>query len=86
MFDEKIFKLNASVPAYTPYTYEKRTYTVEEIQNILSIGRNAAYELVKSNQFRSVRVGGNIRISKKNFDTWLDGISENCETEVFTNE
>lgn len=50
----------------------KRTYTVDEIQDILGIGRTAAYNLVKQNQFRSVRIGGSIRISKKSFDAWLD--------------
>ena len=50
----------------------KRTYTVDEIQDILSISRPTAYNLVKSNVFRSVRVGGHIRISKKSFDEWLD--------------
>ena len=52
--------------------YEKRTYTVEEIQNILGIIRHTAYNLVKKGLFHSVRVGGHIRISKKSFDEWLD--------------
>lgn len=86
MFDERVAKLNEGILAYTPDTYEKRTYTVEEIQTILSIGRNASYTLVKSNQFHSVRVGGTIRISKKSFDAWLDGTSESGETEVSTDE
>lgn len=50
----------------------KRTYTVDEIQDILRIGRTSAYKLVKQNLFRSVRIGGSIRISKKSFDAWLD--------------
>ena len=50
----------------------KRTYTVDEIQDILSVSRPTAYNLVKSNVFHSVRVGGRIRISKKSFDAWLD--------------
>lgn len=53
----------------TTYTPEqKRTYTVSEIQNILSISRPTAYTLVKKNLFRSIRIGGKIRISKKSFD------------------
>lgn len=52
--------------------YDKRTYTVNEIQDILSIGRTSAYQLIKSNAFRCVRIGGRIRISKKSFDVWLD--------------
>ena len=57
--------------------YEKRTYTVSEIQDILGIGRVSAYSLVKSNVFRSVRVGDSIRISKRSFDAWLD---EGCQS------
>ena len=75
MFEEKISAMNGSITeGYALPTYEKRTYTVEEIQTILDIGRNSAYELVKSKVFHSVRVGGNIRISKKSFDEWLDGM------------
>ena len=59
----------------SPSELEKRVYTVDEIQDILSIGRNAAYELVKSGQFHTVRIGGSIRISKKSFDAWLDQLS-----------
>lgn len=60
----------------TPVPVEKRTYTVTEIQEILGIGRNSAYALVKSNVFSSVRIGESIRISKRSFDAWLD---ENCQ-------
>ena len=56
----------------TPTEYEKRTYTVSEIQDILGIGRVSAYSLVKSNVFRSGRVGDSIRVSKRSFDAWLD--------------
>lgn len=55
-----------------PTSIDKRTYTVDEIQDILEISRSSAYNLVKRNLFRSVRIGGSIRISKKSFDTWLD--------------
>ncbi|NCD03856.1 MAG: DNA-binding protein [Clostridia bacterium] len=55
-----------------PNNCEKRTYTVSEIQEILNIGRNSAYELVKTASFKSIMVGRVIRISKKSFDEWLD--------------
>lgn len=75
MFEEKIIEMNEGITeCFALPIYEKRTYTVEEIQNILGIGRNSAYELVKLKSFRSVRIGGNIRISKKSFDEWLDGV------------
>lgn len=52
--------------------YEKRVYTVEEIMDILNIGKNAAYSLVNSGVFHYVKVGGHYRISKKSFDIWLE--------------
>ena len=43
---------------------EPRTYTVEQIAAILNIGRTTAYQLVKEEQFRIVRIGNAIRVSK----------------------
>lgn len=59
-------------PEQTGVSNQKRTYTVPEIQDILDISRPTAYALIKKNYFRSIRVGGQIRISKKSFDEWLD--------------
>ena len=56
---------------------QKRVYTVEEIQEILGIGKNAAYDLIKTGKFNTIKVGGHYRISKKSFDAWLDKIEEN---------
>lgn len=52
-------------------THERRTYTVDEIAEILDIGRTSAYNLVKQNLFKSVRIGTTIRISKKSFEEWM---------------
>lgn len=51
---------------------EKRVYRVYEIQEILGIGQNTAYTLVRRKEFRSVQIGDHIRISKKSFDRWLE--------------
>lgn len=73
MFDEKIEEMNRETAiAQVEYVQNKRTYTVNEIQDILEISRPTAYALVKRNLFRSIRIGGQIRISKKSFDEWLD--------------
>ncbi|MCD7817658.1 MAG: helix-turn-helix domain-containing protein [Lachnospiraceae bacterium] len=74
MFEERIEALNKAAEAAQPSVIgcDKRTYTVDEIQDILGISRTSAYNLVKTEAFRSVRVGGHIRISKKSFDEWLD--------------
>ena len=70
--EEKCLRNEKNAEAIMERPDEKRTYTVDEIQDILSISRPTAYNLVKKNVFHSVRVGGHIRISKKSFDDWLD--------------
>ncbi len=76
MFEDRIASLNDitehEIQALDGQLPGKRTYTVDEIQDILGISRTTAYNLVKTQAFHSVRVGGHIRISKKSFDEWLD--------------
>lgn len=72
MFEEKIAEVNAMSMAGQITDVDKRVYTVDEIQDILGISRPTAYNLVKKNVFRSIRVGGHIRVSRRSFDEWLD--------------
>ena len=72
--EQRIMELNASGNT-SPAASEdsgKRTYSIEEIQQILDISRSTAYSLIKRKLFKSVKVGKQIRISKKSFDEWLD--------------
>ena len=46
---------------------------VDDLMPILDIGRNAAYELVRSGQIRSVRIGRQIRIPKDAILEYLFG-------------
>lgn len=78
MFEERIAALNQRTEESASSgasQFDKRTYTVDEIQDILGISRTSAYNLVKKKEFHSVRIGGSIRISKKSFDEWLDAVS-----------
>ena len=55
MFEDRIAALNqANIEkmAMGAMQYDKRTYTVDEIQDILGISRTSAYNLVKKNYFR----------------------------------
>ena len=52
---------------------EKRCYCVKELQEILSVSRDAVYELLKRREFSWVMISGKYRISKISFDEWLDG-------------
>ena len=38
---------------------------VEDLMSVLDIGRNTAYELVRSGQIESIRVGRQLRITKQ---------------------
>ena len=74
MIDERVTNRMNMTPSQMDHQpiQDKRVYTVDEIQDILGIGRTSAYSLVKQKLFRSVRIGGSSRISKKSFDEWLD--------------
>ena len=51
---------------------EKRTYSVQEIADILQISRSMSYNLCKQPLFKTVKVGKYVRVSKPSFDEWLD--------------
>lgn len=72
MFEERIERMNLETQNQPQLQFDKRTYTVDEIQDILGISKPTAYALVHRGEFRSIRIGGQIRISKKSFDAWLD--------------
>ena len=76
LLEQRIADLNANSSAPPAVSdgkaKEKRTYSIDEIQQILDISRSTAYLLIKRKLFKSVKVGKQIRISKKSFDEWLD--------------
>ena len=52
--------------------FECRTYTVNDIAQILGVSQARAYRLVQEGLFKSVRIGNAIRIPKRSFDKWLE--------------
>ena len=46
---------------------------VEDLIPILAIGRNTAYELVRSGQIRSIKVGRQLRIPRNAVIAFLNG-------------
>lgn len=57
---------------------ECRTLHVEDVQNILGIGRSQAYMLVRKASvsddapFKVMRLGNRLLVSKKSFDDYLE--------------
>ena len=50
------------------------TLRVEDLMPILGIGRNTAYELVRSGQIGSIRIGKQLRIPKQALIAYLTKI------------
>lgn len=48
------------------------TLRAEELMPVLGIGRNTAYELVRSGKLRSIRVGRQVRIPKNALIEFLE--------------
>lgn len=74
MFEERIAAMNQRTEeamAANAVQFDKRTYTVDEIQDILGISRTSAYNLVKRkfSQCPHWRQHQNLQ---KSFDEWLD--------------
>ena len=47
--------------------------TIEELMPVLSVGRNVAYELVRSGQIKSTHIGKHARILKPDLRYFLEG-------------
>lgn len=47
--------------------------SVPQVAELLNIGRNTVYELVRSHQLRSVRIGRQIRIPRSALEDYLNG-------------
>jgi excisionase family DNA binding protein len=51
---------------------EQEFISLNELQEILGIGRTKAYDLVTSGDLPAVRIGRIIRISKRDLTNWLE--------------
>lgn len=57
---------------------DRAVYTVEDIRQILNLGRTGTYEFVNKvfkdqKPFRVLKIGRQLRIPKAEFDRWLYG-------------
>ena len=53
---------------------EKRTYSVQEVADMLQISKSRAYALCKQSQFKTVKIGKYVRILKSS--NWLDSAEQ----------
>lgn len=51
----------------------KQCYTVDDLMEILGVGRKAVYSLLHSGEFRVLKFPGiGFRIPKEGFDSWMN--------------
>jgi len=50
---------------------EKRPTSFDELAPLLNVGRNTAYELVRSGQIKSIKIGSQYRILKNELQLYL---------------
>lgn len=55
---------------------DKLTLTVKEMSKILGIGANKAYQLTKTEDFPTIRLGTKILIPVKGLNEWIENQSK----------
>jgi len=45
---------------------------VKDVQKVLCVSKNVAYELVNSKNFPSVRIGRSFRVPREALKTWIE--------------
>ena len=66
-----IHKGGVTIKNYTTFDNMPLTIRVEDLMPILGIGRNTAYELVRSGQIFSIKVGRQLRIPKQSLISFI---------------
>lgn len=59
-----------------------RTYTVDDIAAILGIAKSTAYRLVNSGEFKTIRIGYAIRISRVSVNSSSDLSGKNASAKL----
>jgi len=75
-------KIAPETPAVEPSDQTRKTvrhaplvYRVEEIAQLLAISNRAAYNLCNTTKdFKVIRLGSSIRVSKQSFDDWFAAV------------
>lgn len=53
-------------------SFTKKSYSVEEVMQMLDVARQTVYKLIKQGCFQAVMLENGYRIMKDSFDKWLD--------------
>ena len=59
------------------FTEYDEILSIEEVMEILHIGKNSVYSLLKSNEIRNIRVGKRYIVPKQSVINFIAAITEN---------
>ncbi len=57
----------------------KKLYRVEEVAEVLTVGRTKVFDLIRSGRLASVKVGGSRRITEKAIEDYIDSLAAESE-------
>jgi excisionase family DNA binding protein len=63
-----------------------RVYTVETVQGVLPFKRAKLYQLLRSGELKSVRVGGKRLILEEHIEEFLQSLRERADTQPWLDE
>lgn len=55
-----------------------KVLTVSDVQNILKIGKNQAYDLFHRRDFPTIHIGARLRVTESAFAQWLEAQGGMC--------
>ena len=59
------------------FTEDDEILSIEDVMEILHIGKNSVYSLLKSNEIRNIRVGKRYIVPKQSVINFITAITEN---------
>jgi excisionase family DNA binding protein len=52
---------------------EPIVYRVKEVEALLQLSRSTVYELIRSGELPSIRIGRSVRVPREALERWLEG-------------
>jgi excisionase family DNA binding protein len=72
------FRLLGQITEGTSLVHRK-LYRVEEVAEVLNVGRTKVFDLIRSGQLASVKVGGSRRVTEQAIDDYIDRLCQDSE-------
>jgi excisionase family DNA binding protein len=65
-------------PLRQPPQSAVRAYTVEEVADLLHVGRDKVYYLLRTRQLRSIKIGKSRRITERHLAEFVDSLEQDA--------